>query len=242
MATKNEIKFIKSLKQKKSRQQAHVFVAEGEKLVRHFLKIGLEMVHLLAIDDRLQDQRVDIISSTEMKTLTLLQNPSPVLAVFKQPEFKLQSLNNPIVLVLDGIRDPGNMGTILRLCDWFGLSQLVCTDDCVDIFNEKVVQSSMGSVASVQVIVLNREAIGSVLSKNGFTLISTKMEAPSIYTSDFPQKTALVLGNEGQGVSEELERAAQHFVSIPAAPTAKAESLNVASAAAICLSEMFRRA
>lgn len=242
MATKNEIKFIKSLKQKKSRQQAHVFVAEGEKLVRHFLKMGLEVAHLLAVDNRLQDDRAAIISSAVMKNLTLLQNPSPVLAVFKQPVFKLQSLNNPFVLVLDGVRDPGNMGTILRLCDWFGVSQLVCTIDCVDIFNEKVVQASMGSVASVQVMVLNREAIGSVLSKNGFTLISTKMEAPSIYTSPFPQKTALVLGNEGQGVSADLEQAAQHFVSIPAAPTAKAESLNVASAAAICLSEMFRSA
>ncbi len=242
MPTKNEIKFIKSLKQKKSRQQNHAFVAEGEKLVRHFLEQGLEVGHLLAVDDRIKHEQLEVITEAEMKAASLLQNPSPVLAVFKQPIFPTQALNSPFVLVLDGIRDPGNLGTILRLCDWFGLSQVICTEDCVDVYNEKVVQASMGSVAAVRVFCMQRSAIVQQLKELEYALISTRMEAPSIYTFDFPVKTALVLGNEGQGVSVELVNAANSFVSIPSAPNAKAESLNVASATAICLSELFRRA
>ena len=242
MPTKNEIKFIKSLKQKKSRQQNHVFVAEGEKLVRHFLEQGQEVVHLLATDDRIQHQQLEVITATEMKAISQLQNPSPALAVFKQPVFPAQDLNSPFVLVLDGVRDPGNLGTILRLCDWFGVSQMICTDDCVDVFNEKVVQASMGSVTAVRVFSMSRPAIIHQLNKLEYVMVSTRMDAPSIYEFDFPLKSALVLGNEGQGVSVELSSAANNFVSIPSAPNAKAESLNVASATAICLSELFRRA
>lgn len=239
MPTKNEIKRIQSLKQKKKRQQQGVFVAEGEKLVRHLLDLGLESEMLFAL------KGVDIIeteavSTNEMKQLSLLKTPSSVIGVFKQPIFETSPFQGEIVLVLDAIRDPGNLGTMLRLCDWFGVKQVICTPDCVDVFNEKVVQASMGSIANIPCFYLEVDEVIDQALTAGFTLMATTMEGKSIYQNEFPAKTAMVIGNEGQGISNALLEASTSRVSIPAHADAKAESLNAAMATAVLLSEYFR--
>jgi TrmH family RNA methyltransferase len=239
MPTKNEIKRIKSLKQKKKRQQQHVFVAEGEKLVHHFINLGLTAELLFATEEA-QVNGAERVTLETMKQMTMLRNPSNALGVFEQPEFSTRLFQEDLVLVLDGIRDPGNLGTILRLCDWFGVGQVICTPDCVDVFNEKVVQASMGSVASVASFYLNRETIVQEAGKRDFQLVATAMQAPSIYEVGFPAKAALIIGNEGKGISQSLLDASAVLTSIPAATTAKAESLNAAMATAVLLSEYHR--
>ncbi len=240
MPTKNEIKRIQSLKQKKKREQLGVFVAEGEKLVSHLLGLGLQPDMLFCTDD-VKIAGAEVVSTAEMNKLTLLKTPSNALGVFNQPVLPVEPFQGAFILVLDGIRDPGNLGTMLRLCDWFGVSQIVCTPDCVDVFNEKVVQASMGSVATIPCFYMEVDEIIAQTSKAGYVLTATTMEGPSIYEVGFAEKTALVIGNEGQGISKTLFDVCQKRISIPAAANAKAESLNAAMATAVLFSEYFRR-
>jgi TrmH family RNA methyltransferase len=241
MPSKNEIKNINALRAKKGRQKEGLFVAEGEKLVAHLLAVLGKARYLFCLPDA-PFKGAEVISLADMTRLSNLAHPSPVFAVFAQPQFTEAAFSTAFTLVLDGIRDPGNLGTILRLCDWFGVTQIVCTDDCVDAFNEKVVQASMGSVATVQVVSLSRDALIAQATQANVTLIGTAMDAPTVYAAQLPAKAALVIGNEGQGISAELAKACTLWVSIPAAPTAKAESLNAAMSAAILLAEFSRKA
>ena len=241
MPSKNEMKNINALRLKKKRQQLGLFVAEGEKLVAHLISLLGKPRHLYCLEESAL-AGAEVISVADMAKLSNLAHASPVFAVFAQPTFIKPPFCNPFTLVLDGIRDPGNLGTILRLCDWFGVHQVVCTDDCVDAFNEKVVQASMGSVASVQVVSLSREELIVQAKKAEVTLVGTTMDAPSVYLTQLPAKAAMVIGNEGQGVSEAIQHACEMSVSIPASPTAKAESLNAAMSAAILLAELSRKA
>ena len=242
MPSKNEIKFIRSLKQKKIRNEHGLFVAEGKKLIGHLLNIGLKHRFLFAtIDANISVPGCEIISSADMARLSFLKTPSSAFAVFLMPKFAEQRPSAKFIILLDGIRDPGNLGTILRLCDWFGLPQLICTSDCVDVFNEKVVQASMGSVASVQVLTLTKTAIASLISTENYTVYGADMHAASVYETSYAAKSILVLGNEGQGISEELESVITQKISIPSAENSKAESLNVAMAAAILLGDYARK-
>lgn len=241
MPSKNEMKNINALRLKKKREQSGLFVAEGEKLVAHLITLLGKPRHFYCLAESAV-AGAEVISAAEMAKLSHLTHPSPVFAVFAQPRFDEPPFCNAFTLVLDGIRDPGNLGTILRLCDWFGVHQVVCTDDCVDVFNEKVVQASMGSVATVQVVSQSREELVAQAKKAEVTLVGTTMDAPSVYEVQLPAKAALVIGNEGQGVSEVIQRACGMLVSIPASPTAKAESLNAAMSAAILLAEFSRKA
>lgn len=240
MPTKNEMKFITGLRHKKKRLQERLFVAEGEKLVAHLQKI-LGKPRFIFCTSEFLFTGAEVISEADMARISSLVHPSPVLAVFNQPSFVMPPFSNNFTLILDGIRDPGNLGTMVRLCDWFGVPQIVCTDDCVDAFNEKVVQASMGSIASVQVITCTREAIISEAKSAGVSIIGTEMRANSLYKAEWPAKSAIIIGNEGQGISALLSAASNRFISIPASPNSNAESLNAAVSAAIILSEYSRR-
>jgi TrmH family RNA methyltransferase len=241
MPSKNEMKNINALRLKKKREQSGLFVAEGEKLVAHLETLLGRPRHFFCLAESALTG-AEIISAADMGKLSNLAHPSPVFAVFNLPRFDFAPFSNPFTLILDGIRDPGNLGTILRLCDWFGVHQVVCTDDCVDAFNEKVVQASMGSVATVQVVSLSREQLIAEAKSAEVILVGTTMNAPSVYHAQLPTKAALVIGNEGQGVSEAIQRACEISVSIPASPAAKAESLNAAMSVAILLAEFSRKA
>jgi len=242
MPTKNEIKTIRSLNLKKNRKEHGLFVAEGEKLISHFIKLGLKARHLFSTN---VEQRVfgfELVNNADMKRMSFLNSPSSCFAVFEIPKHPPLKIDLPLILVLDALRDPGNMGTILRLCDWFGVHQIICTDDCVDVFNEKVVQASMGSVAVTAAFCKTREEIASFLKENNFTVYGADMNANSVYETNYQTKSALILGNEGQGISVELDGIISERITIPAAQNAKAESLNVATAAAILLSDYSRKA
>jgi len=242
MPTKNEIKTIRSLNLKKNRKELGLFVAEGEKLIAHFLKLGLKAKYLISTNPEVQTLGFEIVNSADMKRMSFLNSASTALAVFEIP--KVVALKNDLafILILDAIRDPGNMGTILRLCDWFGVHQILCTDDCVDVYNEKVVQASMGSVAVTAVFYRTRDEISAFLTQNNYTVYGADIGQGSMYDTNYETKSALILGNEGQGISEILNHVISKKITIPAAPNAKAESLNVATAAAILLSDFVRKA
>ena len=182
------------------------------------------------------DKKISITES-ELKKITALATPNTCLAVFKIPNEKM-ILETGLILALDAIRDPGNLGTILRLCDWFGIDQLICSKETVDIYNPKVVQATMGSIARVNVSYID---LGSFISQSQLPVFGTFMDGTNIYKTDLPQEGIIIMGNEANGISPEIEKLVKNKLTIPRFGTLqKTESLNVATATAIILSE-FRR-
>ena len=238
MVSKNVLKQLWQLRQKKFRKQYDLFAVEGKKAIATFLEHGFDLVHSFAIEkDTDNTIAVEMISANDMKKLSSLSTPTSHWAAFKLPlanTFAAQQLN----LALDGIRDPGNMGTIIRLCDWFGIHQLICSADTVDCFNPKVVQASMGSLAKVHVHYVD---LVTFVAEHNLVAVGTDMQGDNVYTTTLPANAVLVLGNEGQGISKAVKSILQQSVSIPSVGNPAAESLNVAMATAILLSEFGRK-
>jgi len=240
MVTKHQIKLIKSLSQKKYRQQYGLFIVEGVKGIKEFLNSDFELESLYATDsifEATHDLLVEI-SYTELKKMSSLRNPNVALAVFKIPVIN-KIKEEGLIIALDDVRDPGNLGTIIRLCDWYGISDLVCSLNTVDCYNSKVVQATMGSLTRVNVTYLNLETYLKTKKSNVF---GTFMKGENIYTSQLPQNGVIVLGNEANGISENLFSKIDRQITIPQFGTNQStESLNVANAAAIVMSEFRRR-
>jgi len=236
--SKNHLKLITSLRQKKYRQKHKMFVVEGVKVVHEFLNSSFELHQLFSVDAEFEsDHPMILISETELKKASHLVNPNKVLAIFHIPETSDVS-NTGLILALDSINDPGNLGTIIRLCDWFGISQLICSADTVDCYNSKVVQASMGSLTRVQLHYLD---LTSFLEKSQLPVFIADMKGENVYKAALPQEGILVMGNEANGVSQLVSQLADHVLSIPRfGNIQQTESLNVATATAILLSE-FRR-
>ena len=237
--SKNQLKLITSLQQKKYRIKHNLFVAEGTKVVKEFLDSNFELDQLFCINDLEYKKSFEpvLISNEELKKISSLKTPNNVLAVFKIPN-ALDLLDKGLILVLDEINDPGNLGTIIRLCDWFGVDQLVCSLNTVDCYNAKVVQSSMGSLTRVSVVYAELELF---LKKTKLPKFATLMNAKSIYESELPKNAVIVMGNEANGINNEVLSLLNNSISIPRfGKLQKTESLNVANATAILLSE-FRR-
>lgn len=238
--TKNHIKLITSLQQKKYRFKHNLFVAEGVKVVEELLHSSFVLETAFALDDyaiSMPDDKVVILSSEELKKISQLKTPNKVLAVFQIPEMATV-LPTGIVVALDAVNDPGNLGTIIRLCDWFGVSQLICSSDTVDCFNQKVVQASMGSLTRVQVVYTDLFVF---LKETELPVFVADMDGDNVYTTTLPKEGVLVMGNEANGVSNEIKNLVQHKISIPQfGGEQKTESLNVATATAILLSEFKR--
>ncbi len=240
MVTKHQIKLIKSLSQKKYRQQYGLFIAEGIKGVKEFLNSDFELENLYTTDSIFEAPKDLIveISETELKKMSSLRNPNVALAVFKIPEVK-KIKEKGLIVALDDVRDPGNLGTIIRLCDWYGITDLVCSLNTVDCHNPKVVQATMGSLTRVNVTYLNLEAY---LETKEVNIFGTFMNGENIYTSNLPQSGVIVFGNEANGISEDLFSKINRQITIPQfGANPSTESLNVANAAAIVLSEFRRR-
>lgn len=241
MISKNQIKHITSLQQKKYRLVHQAFFAEGVKVIQELLESDFELVHLYSTNvDFLEvnSAKKSTIDSADLKKITALATPNTCLAVFKIPVTNTVIRDSGLILVLDSIRDPGNMGTILRLCDWFGVAQLVCSTQTVDIYNPKVVQATMGSIARVQVFYTD---LSDFLSKTKLPVFGTFMEGKNIYKTNLPQEGIIIMGNEANGISPEIEKIVSNRLSIPRFGTVqKTESLNVATATAIILSEFKR--
>ena len=201
MISKNQIKLITSLTQKKYRKQHQLFLAEGEKVIDEILNSSFELEHVYCTQDifnNVESTKKSIIGESDLKKITALNTPNNCLAVFKIPvEQKIDSIG--LTVVLDDIKDPGNLGTIIRLCDWFGVSQIVCSLQSVDIYNPKVVQATMGSITRVAVYYTNLEEY---LNNSNAKIYGTFMEGENIYKTSLPTKGIVVFGNEANGISK----------------------------------------
>jgi TrmH family RNA methyltransferase len=240
MVSKNQIKLITSLQQKKYRFANQLFFAEGIKVIQELVESNFELVHLYTTQkdfEEISNDKRTIIAESDLKRMSALATPNSCLALFKIPSEK-KIIASGLILALDSIRDPGNLGTILRLCDWFGIGQLICSKETVDIYNPKVVQATMGSIARVNVNYVDLE---SYIGQTKMPVFGTFMDGDNIYKTNLPQEGIIIMGNEANGISPELEKLAKNRLAIPRfGNLQKTESLNVATATAIILSE-FRR-
>lgn len=240
MVSKNQIKLISSLQQKKQRQVHKLFFAEGIKVVQELLFSNFELEHLFtteAIFTEIPSSKQTLITETELKKISALTTPNTCLALFKIPESK-KVQEKGLLLALDDIRDPGNLGTILRLCDWFGIEQLVCSKETVDLYNPKVVMATMGSIARVNVTYLD---LNEFIKNTKLPVFGTFMDGKNIYKEKLPAEGIIVMGNEANGISKEIENKIKNRLTIPRfGDLQQTESLNVATATAIVLSEFKR--
>ena len=238
--SKNQLKLITSLSQKKYRQKHDLFIAEGIKVLNELLNSTFEIETLFCTDDfetTISEKKVVRISETELKKVSTLKSPNKALGVFKIPKEKAVK-NSGLTIALDAINDPGNLGTIIRLCDWFGVTQLVCSKDTVDCYNQKVVQASMGSLTRVSIHYTDLE---NYITKSNLDTFIADMDGENVYKTKLPKEGILIMGNEANGVSKEIKSLLQYKISIPRfGETQETESLNVATATAILLSEFKR--
>ncbi|PTX63571.1 TrmH family RNA methyltransferase [Kordia periserrulae] len=239
MISKRQIKIITSLHQKKYRKSTGLFVAEGKKVIQEFLDSSFELDTLFTTDEFLFEENVDatLVSEAELKKVSFLKTPNKALALFKIHEATF-SQQKGLIVVLDAIRDPGNLGTIIRLCDWFGVKQLVCSETTVDCYNPKVIQATMGSLTRVEVVYTD---LSTYLSETNLPIFGAFMDGTNVYKTNLPKDGILVMGNEANGVSEEISTFITEKIAIPRfGDFQQTESLNVAMATGILLNEFKR--
>ncbi len=239
--TKAEIQFIRSLDDKRAREEAGLFVAEGEKLVRELLASDFRVAKVYCTQGGFGDM-TERATVKDMERASRLKTPTDCLALVEIPRrtFVPASLKGRLSLALDGVQNPGNMGTIIRLADWFGIRDVVCSADSADCFNPKVVQATMGAITRVSVHYGDLETI---LAAASLPVYGTFLEGENIYDASLSSEGVIVLGSEGRGISGGVGKLVTHKLFIPPYPSGSrgAESLNVATAAAIVCSEFRRR-
>jgi len=243
MISKNQLKYIRQLEQKKYRRREGVFVAEGTKVVGDLLlRYRPEAVFATADWQAPAGITPQLVTDDELRRISFLQHPQQVLALFPLPvNSKPSTLNLELYLALDGVQDPGNLGTIIRIADWFGISTIICSEDTVDAWNPKVVQATMGSIARVNIIYFNLPDFLDTLPAD-FPVYGTFLDGENIYTQQLTPDGLIIMGNEGNGISEAVRTKVNRRLLIPdfhQGPTA--DSLNVAIATAITCSEFRRR-
>lgn len=243
MLTNNDTKLINSLVKKKFRQKYNKFVVEGVKNIKEVLNSSIYVEKIYSIDDTFNDfpSKNILITERELKKISQLVTPNTALAVCEIPQEK-NIQKNGFIIALDDIRDPGNLGTIIRMADWFGIQQIVCSKETVDLYNPKVIQSTMGSFIRVQINYTDLEEFFETYSH---PILGTFMDGENLYKTKLPEKAVLLMGNEANGISEKLESFVTQRLSIPRmGKLQQTESLNVAMATSIILGErastMFR--
>lgn len=240
MVSKNQIKRITSLLQKKYRKQEQLFFVEGVKGVQELLDSNFELVELFTTNSELfsvDKSKVYAITESELLKISALTTPNTCLALFKIPA-AVSFEEKGLLVALDDVRDPGNLGTIIRLCDWFGIKTLFCSEESVDVYNPKVVQATMGSISRVNVVYGNLEQL---LTTTKLPVFGTFMDGNNIYKETLPNEGIIVMGNEANGISKVIENLVSKRIAIPRFGDLQAtESLNVATATAIILSEFKR--
>ena len=245
MLSKSQISLLKSLQNKKERKEHGLFLVEGYKSVIEFINspYKIDAIYYTApFDPKVLNlsQKINLynISVTDIEKISSLKTPQLVIALIKipvHPPLNNQKLKQKFSLVLDGIQDPGNMGTIIRTADWFGIDNIICSDDTVDVYNPKVVQASMGSLSRVNVHYVN---ISEVLPQIGLPVFGAMLDGENIYNTQFGAEGLVVMGNEGNGLRPDVERLISKAVTIPR--LGKAESLNVGIATALFCAEISR--
>ena len=240
MVSDKQIKIIKSLKLKKNRIKHNLFVAEGDKTILELITAGFNINSLYSINRQIEGVKNSVIqlSKPELNKMSNLSNPKNSLGVFEIPKPKKINYNK-LIIGLDNISDPGNLGTIIRLCDWFGLEDLICSFDTVDCYNPKVIQASMGSISRVNITYLDLQK---TLENNSLKTYGTYMQGDSIFEIDEIKNGVILFGNEANGINPNLSKFIDKRLSIPRfGKLKKTESLNVANALSIVLSENSRK-
>ncbi len=241
MITRAEILDIKSLATKQGREELGAFIAEGEKLVGEIRNSSLRIRRILQTKPIFAEG--ELISEKEMERISQLKSANSVLAVVELPKSRLASVkpDKNLVLALDRVQNPGNLGTIIRLADWFGISDIVCSEESADCFNPKVVQATMGAILRVRVHYTNLAEW--LKNQHNTKIYGTFLEGENIYSAELDKSGVIVMGNEGQGISSEVAETVSHKLLIPPYPADRcgSESLNVAVATAVICSEFRRR-
>lgn len=247
MITRAEIKFIRSLADKRARDEEGLFVAEGEKLVGEIAASQLRIRRIFALDGALDGiDNAERVTPAEMERLSLLKTPSSCIAVVEKPHCTLspEALRGRLTLALDDVQNPGNMGTIIRLADWFGIGDVVCSPACADCFAPKVVQATMGAILRVRVHYAPLPEFLASMRRCGEPVCGTMLEGGrDLYESELPAHGVIVMGNEGRGISPEVAGTLSQRLFIPPYPADRigSESLNVAVATAVVCAEFRRR-
>lgn len=237
MISKNQIKFVRQLEQKKYRKKEGLFVAEGPKVVGDLLRAGFKAHTIFATNEwDSQGQTFQEVSDEELRRVSFLQHPQRVLALFFIPTESVPSVSS-LSLALDDVQDPGNLGTIIRIADWFGIDTIYCSENTADAWSPKVVQATMGSIARVNIIYTDLQEL---ISKAQVPVYGTLLDGQDIYTQELSKEGIIVMGNEGNGISAPIRKLINRRLLIPQFHEGP-ESLNVAIATAITCSEFRRR-
>jgi RNA methyltransferase, TrmH family len=237
MLSKNETKYIQSLCHKKQRDETKCFIAEGPKLAEELMNSAFEVVHVYATKTyvakhSITDFPFTEISEQELERISTLHTPNQVLVIAKQkPPQEAPTFKSQLTLVLDGIKDPGNFGTMLRTADWFGIQQIICTHDCVELYNPKVVQSTMGSITRVKVWY---EDVTNIIADAAVPVYGALLNGKNVFKTEAVTEGLLVIGNESKGIRQGVKELITHPITIP--KIGGAESLNAAIAAGIIMS------
>lgn len=249
-----QIKLISSLQKKKYRDQNQLFIAEGDKLVMDLLHANTEAAFLIHTKEWKNlssllnhfkiEKRIEV-DANQIKKLSSLKTPSPIIGVFRMPQFEIKDevIRNSLSLLLDDIQDPGNLGTIIRIADWFGIQHIFCSNNTVDLYNPKVIQATMGAISRVKISYTPLLDLIQKYQNNDFSVYGTFLEGENIYQSKLQHKGFIIMGNEGKGISPDLQELVSKKLFIPNYPIdqATSESLNVSVACSIICSEFRRR-
>ncbi len=245
MITKAEIQLVRSLDDKRNRLAEGLFVAEGEKLISEIRSSGLNVRKIYALEGVFSGANIEVATPKELERMTLLKTANNSIALVEIPHYRLQAeeLKGRLTLALDEVQNPGNLGTIIRLADWFGISDIVCSPNSADCFNPKVVQATMGAILRVRVHYTPLAELLAEAKKIGIPIYGALLEGENIYQSKLSEEGIIVMGNEGRGISEECCKLITNKLLIPPYPASRrtTESLNVAMATGIVCSEFRRR-
>ncbi|PLX13554.1 MAG: RNA methyltransferase [Marinilabiliales bacterium] len=257
MLSKNKIKFINSIKKKKYRDIHQCFFVEGEKIVDELLHSDMSIIRIFATSTWIQSRHLELnnidnkelveITDEDLKKISALSTPNKVMAVAKKSEYSytFDNIKSKLNLFLDNINDPGNLGTIIRIADWFGIEDIFCSLESVDVYNPKVVQASMGAIYRTKVHYVDSiDFLQKAIQLNGFNIYGTFLEGKNIYEEELKENGLIILGSESHGITENLKPFINKKLFIPSFPSnmETSESLNISIAAAITCAEFRRRA
>ncbi len=243
--TKAEIQLIKSLGDKRSRSECGLFVAEGEKLIQELIDSQLNVRKIYALEGVFEEQGAEWIAPREMERVSQLKSANNSIALVELPHHSLdiESLKGELILALDDVQNPGNLGTIIRLADWFGIENIVCSPHSADCYNPKVIQATMGAITRVKVHYTPLVELLEPMQAAGVPIYGTLLEGNNIYHEPLSEQGVIIMGNEGQGISDEVAGFITRKLFIPPFPAGNSgsESLNVSIATAVVCSEFRRR-
>lgn len=243
--TKAEIQLVRSLADKRGRTEQGLFLAEGEKLIGELRTSHLHVRRIYALEGIFAGDEVEVVTQREMERLSQLKTPSNSVAVVEIPRYRLrpEELRERLTLALDEVQNPGNLGTIIRLADWFGIRDILCSEGTADCFNPKVVQATMGAILRVRVHYTDLRATLAAAARDGIAVYGTFLEGENLYESRLSPAGIVVMGNEGRGVTPSVAQCISRKLFIPPWPADRrgSESLNVAMATGIVCAEFRRR-